>query len=159
MPNAGGRVDLLRKLLQRIDRERIRGWLDLVTHSTKVREAPEAPAAWEPLEDAWLAEVAALPDDWSDISAEVELASSDFLDQGALRLSPLNPARPTRGRAFTFRVARNSGYGAAPDMAKRCLARLDEAGIKGRLHIHWVLSDTEHVVTQGPVMYTEHGPA
>ncbi len=154
----GGRVELLRRSLRRIDGEGIRGWLDLVTHSAKVPQDPEASVAWRPLEDAWFAEVAALPEDWSDVYAEVELASSDFLDQGALQLSPLNPARPDRGRAFKFRVARLQGYGASPQMVGRCLARLDEEGIKGRLRIHWALSDTKAVVTQGPVRYTDHGP-
>jgi hypothetical protein len=102
--------------------------------------------------------VAALPEDWSDLYAEVEIASSDFLAPGALRLAPLNPSRPDRGLAFKFRVARSFGYGASPEMARRCLARLDEEGIQGRLAIVWALSDTKAVATQGPVVYTEGGP-
>jgi hypothetical protein len=102
--------------------------------------------------------VAALPEDWSDLYAEVELESSDFLEPGALCLAPLNPARPDRGLAFKFRVARSFGYGASADMTRRCLTRLDEAGIKGRLLILWGLSDTKAVATQGPVWYTESGP-
>jgi hypothetical protein len=99
-----------------------------------------------------------LPEDWSDLYAEVELASSDFLDPGALRLSPLNPSRPDRGLAFRFRVARSFGYGASSEMARRCMARLDEDAIKGRLAILWALSDTKAVATQGPVWYGESGP-
>jgi hypothetical protein len=153
----GATIDRLRRLLQRIDSEGIRGWLDLVTYSEKIPEPAEASISWPPLEERWLAEVAALPPDWSDLYAEVELASSDFLDQGALHLSPLNPARPDRGKSFRFRVSRH-GYGGSAEMARRCMARLDEAGIKGRLRIVWNLANAQPVVTQGPVRYSEFGP-
>ena len=158
VPRAGGRVDVLRRQLERIDRERISGWLDLVTSSAKVPEVQDARVSWPVLEESWLAAVAALPEDWSDLYAEIEVASSDFLDPGALRLAPLNPSRPDRGLAFRFRVARSFGYGASSEMARRCLARLDEEGIKGRLAILWALSDTKAVATQGPVWYGESGP-
>jgi hypothetical protein len=154
----GGAVERLRRLLARIDRERIRGQVELVTYSSAVAEPPEPRAAWPPLEEAWLAAVAALPEDWSDVYAEIELGSSADLDRGALRLAPLNPSRPDRGLAFKFRVARTFGYGASPEMARRCLARLDEAAIKGRVLILWALSDTKAVATQGPVWYRGGGP-
>ena len=147
VPRAGGRVDLLRRLLERIDAVPV-----------KVPEAQAARVSWPVLEESWLAAVAALPEDWSDLYAEIEVASSDFLDPGALRLAPLNPSRPDRGLAFRFRVARSFGYGASSEMARRCLARLDEDGIKGRLAILWALSDTKAVATQGPVWYGESGP-
>jgi hypothetical protein len=154
-----GRVDLLRRLLARLDRERIRGKLEVVTYSQAVLEpAAESRASWPPLEEAWLSAVAALPDDWSDLYAEVELASSDFLEPGALRLAPLNPSRPDRDLAIRFRVARSFGYGASPDMARRCFERLDEAEIRGRLKVLWALSDTKAVATQGPVWYGRGGP-
>jgi hypothetical protein len=154
-----GRVDLLRRLLARIDRERIRGKLEVVTYSQAVPEpAAESRASWPPLEEAWLSAVAALPDDWSDLYAEVELESSDFLEPGALRLAPLNPSRPDRDLAIRFRVARSFGYGASPDMARRCFERLDEAEIRGRLKVLWALSDTKAVATQGPVWYGRGGP-
>jgi len=158
VPRRGGAVERLRRLLVRIDRERIRAQLDVVTFSSSVPEPGEAPISWPRLEEAWLTAVAALPEDWSDLYAEVEVSSSDFLEPGALRLAPLNPSRPDRGLAFKFRVARSFGYGASPDMARRCLARLDEGGINGRLVILWALSDTKAVSTQGPVRYTEFGP-
>jgi hypothetical protein len=154
----GGAVERLRRLLARIDKERIRGRLELVTYSTGIVEPGEVRASWPALEEAWLSAVAALPADWSDLYAEVEVASSDFLDPGALRLAPLNPSRPDRGLAFRFRVARSFGYGASSEMARRCMARLDEEGIKGRLLILWALSDTKAVATQGPVWYGEGGP-
>lgn len=153
---ARGRVDALRRLLARLDRDRIRGELELVTYGETVAAARDVPrAGWPPLEEAWMTAVAAMPDDWSDLYAEVELGSSDFLDQGALCLAPVNPARPDRGLAFRFRVARTYGYGASADMARRCLARMDERGIKGRLVILWAQSDTKSVATQGPVWYVK----
>jgi len=154
-----GRLDLLRRLLARLDRERLRGKLEVVTFSQTAPEVREdARAVWPPLEEAWLSAVAALPSDWSDVYGEVEVASSDFLEPGALRLAPLNPSRPDRGLAFRFRVARTFGYGASPDMTRRCMERLDEEGIKGRLRILWALSDTNPVATQGPVWYAGGGP-
>jgi hypothetical protein len=158
LPRRGGAVERLRRLLARVDRDRIRARLELVTFSAAVPAPGDVPASWPPLEGAWLSAVAALPEDWSDLYAEVEIASSDFLAPGALRLAPLNPSRPDRGLAFKFRVARSFGYGASPEMARRCLARLDEEGIQGRLAIVWALSDTKAVATQGPVVYTEGGP-
>lgn len=158
LPRAGGRPDLLRRLLARIDDEGIAGWLDLVTHSAKVPQVQESRVSWPALEESWLTAVAALPEDWSDLYAEVELSSSDFLEPGALRLAPLNPSRPDRGLAFRFRVARSFGYGASSEMTRRCFARLDEDGIKGRLAILWALSDTKAVATQGPVWYGKTGP-
>lgn len=155
----GGSLEQLRRLLARVDRDRIRGRLELVTYSAAVAEPTrEERVSWLPLEEAWLSAVAALPEDWSDLYAEVELASSDFLDLGALRLAPLNPSRPDRGLAMRFRVARSFGYGASSEMTRRCLARLDEEGIKGRLLILWALSDSKAVATQGPVWYRESGP-
>ena len=53
--------------------------------------------------------------------------------------------------AFRFRVARMFGYGASPEMTRRCLERLDAEGIPGRLTVLHVLSDTHNVATQGPV--------
>jgi hypothetical protein len=151
----GGQVALLQRLLARLDRERIRGTLELVTASSAPPAPPESRAAWPPLEDAWLAALAALPEDWSDLYVEVELSSSDFLEPAALLLAPLNPARFDAGLAFRFRVARSFGYGASPEMATRCLARLDEAEINGRVEILRVLSDTKAVATQGPVWYLD----
>jgi hypothetical protein len=154
------RADAARRLLQRVDRDRIRGELELVTYSGSVAEPSrdEPRAAWPPLEETWMSAVAALPDDWSDLYAEVELDSSDHLDLGALCLAPVNPSRLDRGLAFKFRVARSFGYGASPDMARRCLARLDEHGIKGRVVVLWAQSDTKAVATQGPVWYVGGGP-
>ena len=80
----------------------------------------------------------------------VELRSSDELAPAALALAPLNPSRHKGSLAFRFRVARRFGYGAAPEMARRCLERLDELGIPGELRLLEVLSDTQPVLTQGP---------
>jgi hypothetical protein len=155
VPRRGGRLDQARRLLERIDREGITATLELVTSTlTPPEVAAEARIAWPPAAEQWDAAVAGLPEDWTDIYAQVELASSDFLDPGALLIGPLNPARYGDAVGFRFRVGKY-GYGAAPEMARRCLERLDEAGIGARLEILRALSDTKPVLTQGPVWYVE----
>jgi hypothetical protein len=148
----GGGVgpDGIRKLLRRLDVERIHGELELVG-------ADETPAAVvdqrSALAEAWDTAAATLPPDWSDLIVEVELSSSDYIEPGALRLSPVNPTRPDARPLFRFRAARKFGYGGSPEMVRRCLARLDEDGIRGELRILQVFSGSYPAETQGPVWY------
>jgi hypothetical protein len=147
----GTSPDLVTRLLARLDAERIRGVLAPV----KVEEVPAAGARSRraSLGEQWEQAQAALPADWSDLYAELELYSSDYLERGALLLAPVNPAR-VRGRlAYRFRVARRFGYGASAEMTERCLQRLDGEGIRGDFRVLWALSDTKPVYTQGPVWY------
>jgi hypothetical protein len=146
----GPSPELVRRLLARLDAEGIHGNLELVGTS----EAPSAaPVETQTFVSAWDVQLAALPDDWSDLYAEVELYSSDYLERGALLLAPLNPARYRGELRFRFRAARSFGYGASPGMARRCLERLDEERIRGRVRVLYTLSDTRPVQTQGPVWY------
>jgi hypothetical protein len=135
-------------LLQKLDEERTRGSLTLLGAAER---QPREEAPREALAASWTAELETLPQDWSDLYAEIELTSSDHLDWAALLLAPLNPTRMPDRTAIRFRAARRAGYGASPAMTARCLERLDEAGIPGRLRIIHVLSDTDNVATQGPV--------
>jgi len=51
----GGSLERLRRLLARIDRDRIRGRLELVTFSAAVAEPTrEARVSWPPVEGGWL---------------------------------------------------------------------------------------------------------
>jgi len=149
----GGGVDspdAVARTLTRLDRDRVHGELELVESATaKAETAPEAQRT--SLAAAWDDALAALPPDWTDIFAEVELTSTDHLDQGALLLSPLNPSRDGDRVALRFRSARRFGYGAAPEMVRRCLERLEEHRIVGEVRILDVLSDTKPWATQGPV--------
>jgi len=147
----GPSPDLAERLLQRLDREGVDGTLELVGADA----ATEAPQPGKPRSFVpdWEAELAALPDDWSDVYAEVELDSSDYLERGALLLAPLNPARYSEKPGFRFRVAKRFGYGASTEMARRCFERLDEEGISGHVRVLHALSDTRPVQTQGPVWY------
>ena len=147
---AGGGIgpDQADKLFRKLDGERIRGDVSLVTVGER-EEREEAPR--ELLVTAWDRTVEALPPDWSDLLCELELFSSDHLARAALLLAPLNPTRVPERSAFRFRVARTFGYGASPQMTRRCLARVDAEGISGRLTVLHVLSDTHNVATQGPV--------
>jgi hypothetical protein len=147
---AGTAPDLVRRLLARIDAERIPADLELVS----VREAASEEARTRPgFAEQWDAALAALPDDWSDLYAELELFSSDYLERAALLTAPLNPARYGGRPGFRFRVARRFGYGASGEMTRRCLERLDGDGIRGTVRILRALSDTKPVYTQGPVWY------
>lgn len=157
VPRRGGRLEQARRMMERIDREGIKGELELVTASEAPPEAGEIRAEWAPAAEQWDGAVAALPADWSDVYAQAELESSDFLDRGALLMAPLNPARYGDAVGFRFRVGR-SGYGAAPEMTRRCFERLDAAGIGARVTILHALADTKPVMTQGPVWYLDGGP-
>jgi len=150
---AGRSPDLVARLLTRLDEERIPGHLELVG----VEEAEPAPPPVQgpTLAGTWDASVAALPPDWSDLYCEVELVSSDWLDRTALLMAPVNPARFGEVPGFRSRVARRFGYGASPEMTRRCLERVDEEHIRGELRILRALSETDPVHTQGPVWYVE----
>ena len=142
-------------VLQRLDRDGIRGRLDLVGSQERPREkapAPVAPGERElPLSEQWDELVERLPPDWSDLYAELELDSSDYLERGGLLLAPVNPAHLGGPLTFRFRVASLKGYGVSEGMARRSLERLDKERIKGRLRPLRVLSRTSLAATQGPV--------
>lgn len=142
----------IRRLLGRLDGERIRGTLRLVGASAVEQPAEVRGAA---LGASWKELLVTLPSDWSDLLCEIELSSSDYLQRGALLLAPVNPTRYPGRTSFRFRVARRFGYGATPEMTRRCLERLDSEGISGRVTILRALSDTHNVATQGPVWYLE----
>jgi hypothetical protein len=151
---AGASPARIQPLLARIDAERIDGTLELVG-SGEATEAPAVAVKRPTLTATWDAALAALPPDWSDIYAEVELVSSDWLERAALLMAPVNPARYGGTPGFRFRVARRFGYGASPEMTRRCLERVDNEHIRGELRILRVLSNTKPVYTQGPVWYVE----
>jgi hypothetical protein len=139
-----------RRLLRRLDAEGIEGELAQVT----LRKAlPEELRRKETLREQWDRQLDALPKDWSDLYAQVQLDSTDYLERGALLLAPINPARRGGIATFGFRSARRFGYGVSPEMAARCFERCDEEGITGRVEILHVLSDTHPVATQGPVWF------
>jgi len=141
---------LVGRLLARLDAERVHGELRVLGSETRPeradRKRPSLAVAWE-------AELAALPPDWSDLYCEIKLTSTDYLERAALLMAPLNPARYGGETGFRFRVARAFGYGASPEMTRRCLARLDEDGIPGTLRVLLGLSDTHPNATQGPVWH------
>ena len=147
---AGGGIgpDQAEKLFGKLDDEKIRATLSLV--EVDEREEREEPPK-EPTAAQWDEAVAGLPADWSDLLCELQLTSSDHLPRAALLLAPINPTGVPDHSAFRFRVARTFGYGASPEMTRRCLERLDAEGIPGRLTVLHVLSDTHNVATQGPV--------
>ena len=149
----GASVDAARRALDRLESEGIDARLTLPrTAAFRVQPAAAvlAPAG---LAAAWDEVARALPEDWSDLYLEVELGSSDEIERAALLLQPGEslPGRELRASRAQFRAARRSGYGAAPMMVRRCLARLDDEQIAGELRVLRVHSETRHVLTQGPV--------
>ena len=147
---AGGGIgpDQADKLFGKLDDERIGGTLSLVTVGERA-EPEEAPR--ERVAELWDRALANVPADWSDLLCELQLTSSDHLARAALLTAPINPTRVPGRSAFRFRVAQTFGYGASPQMTRRCLERLDTEGIPGTLTLLHVLSDTHNVATQGPV--------
>ena len=109
------------------------------------------PPAEPTLAESWDAALANIPSDWSDLVGEIELISSDYLDQAALQLAPINPRLTPPGTVLRFRCASKFGYGATPGMVRRCLERCDAKGIRGSVRITRALSDTKPVATQGPI--------
>jgi hypothetical protein len=150
----GAGPEKLRNLLGHLDRKRLWGELRLldVERATAAEPAVAAPESRQSLAAAWDAEVAKLPAGWRDLLGELELDSTDYLAGAALLGSPLNPFRAgDDAPALRFRVSSDSGYGAAAQMVRRCLERMDEEGVTGRVRILTALSDTDNVATQGPV--------
>jgi hypothetical protein len=147
---AGVGPEAVRSLVRRIDAEGIEGTLELLSADEAL---PTPPRSRPALAAEWDAALAVLPGDWSDLLCELELTSTDHLAQAALLISPLNPLAGEGKPAFRFRVASSFGYGASAGMVRRCLARLDEAGIPGKVAVLRTLSDTHPVGTQGPVWY------
>ncbi len=145
-----------RRLLGRIDAERISGALTLVG-SSEAEAAPQLARAT--LAAEWQAALEVLPSDWSDLIAELELDSSADVDRAAVLCAPLNPIQSTGRPGFRFRCASQHGYGASAGMVGRCLARLDEAGITGHVRITRVLSDVNPVATQGATFVVGRRPA
>jgi hypothetical protein len=145
---------LLGRALGRLDREKIKATLELVGSTSAPPAAEAAAATPATLAEAWDACLVQLPPDWSDLLVELELRSSDYVARASLRMTPLNARRTAAGRpALQFRVARSFGYGAAPEMTRRCMERCDADGIRGELRVLRVLSSTLPVHTQGPVWH------
>jgi hypothetical protein len=140
--------EAVRRMLKRIDDERIGGTLTLVSSG---EAAPEPVIARASLAAAWDAAVAVLPADWSDLLCELELTSSDHIERAALLTAPLNPIQGTGRPGFRFRCAHSFGYGASSGMVRRCLGRLDEERIPGEVRVVRAMSDSHPVGTQGPV--------
>jgi hypothetical protein len=151
-------VESVRNLLSRVDAKRIWGEVAILAVSAPEEElahahsgdSPNAAAPSPSLVAAWEGELAKLPPDWSDVLAELELESSDFLARAALLGAPLNPTRVPERVALRFRAGRN-GYGTSPTMTRRCFERMDAESITGQVRVLTVLSNVENVSTQGPV--------
>jgi hypothetical protein len=140
--------DGVTRLLRRLDDARIDGTL---TALGSERAAPRAEREVTSLVESWDAALEELPDDWSDLVAEVRLLSTDYVERAAVLCIQINPRRVGDDATFRFRSAQHAGYGVAPQMARRCFERCDEEDIRGSITVLRALSDTHLVATQGPV--------
>ncbi|MDQ3672676.1 MAG: hypothetical protein M3364_09630 [Actinomycetota bacterium] len=149
----GGGPDKVRNLVGRLDRKRIWGTLSLVESTV---EAPVTPPALGltgevGLVESWDEALAELPPGWRDLFCELEVDSTDYLPRAALLGAPLNPTRNPDEIALRFRVSSGVGYGTSVGMARRCLERIEDDGITGRVSVLNVLSETGNEATLGPV--------
>ncbi len=150
---AEGGVERARNVFRRVDARRIWGTLSVIGVIEDVAPAA-APAPVETMRSLaaqWDEALAELLPDWSDILCVLELDSSDHLPRAALLGAPLNPTRVPDEIALRFRASGKQGYGVSPQMARRCLERMDAEGITGSVSVLYGLSDAENAVTQGPV--------
>jgi hypothetical protein len=115
--------------------------------------APERAAGRviSPLTESWDRAIAGLPADWSDLYAEIQLTSTDFVERASVLCIQCNPRRDGQRAALRFRCARQKGYGVSPEMARRCFERCDAESIHGSIVVLRVVSGSRHVGTQGPV--------
>src|SRR5205823_1612241 len=125
--------DAVRRLLERLDDERIHGTLEVLSSDPADTRALDASPPT--LRESWEIALATLPADWSDLLGEVELESSDWVDRAAVKMVPMNLRREGTSLVFRFRAARTFGYGTSTEMVNRCLSRCDEDGIRGRVRI------------------------
>jgi hypothetical protein len=76
--------------------------------------------------------VRGLPDDWADARLSLTVEDHDERRRAGALLGPVNPGRS--GSTLRFSTARRGG-GASPELMRRLLQRLDEAGIFGELEL------------------------
>jgi hypothetical protein len=144
-----------RRLFGILDEQRV--WCTLAVAEARDEPAAETAEAAATLDEAgplaaqWQRVLGELPDDWGSLLCELQLDSTDLLPRVALLCAPLNPRRVAGRRAFSFRVARRAGYGAAVGITGRCLQRCDEEALPGRVAVTGLFPLTDNVATQGPV--------
>lgn len=123
----------------------------LVLSGSQAAPEPAPARALQTLTASFDAAVAGLPADWSDLYAEIQLTSTDFVERAAVLCVQCNPRRDGQRAALRFRCARVRGYGVSPEMARRCFERCDAERIQGSVSVLRVISDSKPVATQGPV--------
>ena len=103
------------------------------------------------LADQWTAILAAESEDWSHLALELRLGDTERTEEAVVTLSPLNPWRRDddyRSGVLRFRVARTTGYGAAPELVAARLEKLADIG--GELEVLRSVDAARPVGTQGP---------
>src|SRR6266849_5181822 len=96
----------VKRLLGRLEDAGIEGTLTVLSSDVTPITPP---AEHKTLAESWDAALATLPADWSDLVGEIELISSDYLEQAALQLAPINPRLVPPGSVLRFRSAARFG--------------------------------------------------
>ena len=102
---------------------------------------------------AWDRRLEELPADWSDLLCALDLDSSALLPRAALLCAPINPARDRARIGFTFRARSGRLRRVAGDGAPVLRAPRRRGNPRPRFEVLRLLSDTDHVGTQGAVWY------
>jgi hypothetical protein len=103
------------------------------------------------LADQWTAILEAESEDWSHLALELRLDDSERTEEVVVTLAPMNPWRRDddyRSGVLRFRVARTTGYGAAPGLVAVRLGQL--VGVEGELQVLRSVDAARPVGTQGP---------
>ena len=146
---SGPSTESVRRLLARLDGERLHGTLVVVSSQEALVALAAAPAATLP--ESWAAALANPP---GRLERPARRGRARLVGLLRARGAPSRPDQPPRvgeGSVLQFRSASRFGYGASPGMVGRCFERCDAEGIRGTVRVLRVLSDTRPVGTQGPV--------
>jgi hypothetical protein len=103
------------------------------------------------LADQWTQILVEESEDWSHLALELRLTDTERTEEVVVTLAPLNPWRRDddfRSGVLRFRVARTTGYGAAPGLVAVRLGQLH--GVGGELQVLRSVDAARPVGTQGP---------
>jgi hypothetical protein len=99
------------------------------------------------LADIWDEVIGSLPDDWSDLEADLRIFDEESYIDAAVVMAVCN-AQPYSKHDWHWKLlcAHRFGHAAAPSAVRTSLKLLDEAGIEGELAIRKVTSGRVEVV-------------
>jgi hypothetical protein len=91
-----------------------------------------------PLADEFQEILDSLPSDWSDLEFDLRVDEDRYIDAASLVVTCNAQPYSHHDWHFHINVAHHFGHAAAPEVARRTLKMLDEAGIAGELALREV---------------------